>query len=363
MNKTFEDLWKLYPDNALRGRTWHWWWWLFFFENPDQPDYPRQLMILWGTRNCKNVRTNDFYWKPKIIPEVRDGHARFEAMVASWYYDGEKMHEPFILESGPTESTWDGEHGSILMQNEHGTYSFEGKDADFRLKAENPTLSVDLRMTRWTDEMAKLIPTGNTYLFNIGYSMLKYRGLKVAGTVPVGSSQVSVEGRAYFQKVRISSITPSWYWAIMQSDKGAYMQYFVPHIGSTLLRQRYSHNSSLGWGEKKVSRTMSFYDPLEKKEHKLKVVYVKTRYENDQPIFNVEARSPTAKLTAEMATYGGRCCWNIAQPVMRLFWWGVFYNEYPARLLKFRFTEGDRVVDRDDLGRWFCNCEHTWGTV
>lgn len=106
MQKEFDDLWKLYPENSLRGRTWHWWWWLFFFENPDRPDYPRQLMILWGTRNCKKVRINDFLWEPKMVSEVSGNRASFESVVASWYCDGEKTHEPFILEKGATETKW-----------------------------------------------------------------------------------------------------------------------------------------------------------------------------------------------------------------------------------------------------------------
>jgi hypothetical protein len=362
MHNKFEDIWKIFPENALKGRIWHWWWWLYFFENPDRPDYPRQLMILWGTRNCRKVRINDLLWKPKITPEVHDGRARFEAMVASWYYDGKKMHDPFILEKGPTKATWDKEHGSIAMRNEHGTYSFEGRDADFRLKAENPKLSIDLRMKRWTDEMSKLVSTGKVFFRNMGYSMLKYRGLKASGKVRVGSSEITVEGRAYFQKVRLSSITPAWYWAVLQSDKGAYMQYFVPHVGITLLRQRYSHESSLDWGEKTISRTLNFYDPEEEVEHTMKIMHVKKRYDNDLPIFTIEARSPTAKLTAEMSAYA-RCCWNITQPVIRPLWLGIFYNEYPARLLKLKFTNGRRVVDKDDLGLWFCNCEHSWGTM
>jgi hypothetical protein len=65
---------------------------------------------------------------------------------------------------------------------------------------------------------------------------------------------------------------------------------------------------------------------------------------------------------AEIATYG-RCCWNITQPFIWPFWLGIFYNEYPARMLNFRFRNGSRKLDMNDLGRCFCNCEHSWGTV
>jgi len=50
MHKVFNDIWKIYPKNMLKNRTWHWWW-IQFFENPDNPEFLRQLMLLWGTRN------------------------------------------------------------------------------------------------------------------------------------------------------------------------------------------------------------------------------------------------------------------------------------------------------------------------
>jgi hypothetical protein len=250
------------------------------------------------------------------------------------------------------------------MSNEDGVYSFEGKDADLSLKAENPKVLIDIRMNRWTDEMAKLVPSSKTFFYNMGYTMLKYRALKASGKICIGSSEEDVKGRAYFQKVRISSITPAWYWGVLQSDNGAYMQYFYPHVGIPLLRQKYSHESSLEWGEKAVSRSLNFYDPGERKEHIMKIMRIDKRYENDLPVFTVEARSPDAEVTAEMATYG-RCCWNIAQPVIWPLWLGIFYNEYPARLLNLKFMDKKRgrTLDKDDFGRWFCNCEHSWGTV
>ena len=364
MQKEFEDLWKIFPDNSLKGRTWHWWWWLFFFENPERPEYPRQLMILWGTRNCKKVRINDFLWLPAMIPKVQENHAEFESVVASWYCDGEKTHEPFILEKGATETDWGDGHGSIKMESERGSYTFHGKDADFTLKAENPNVGVDLRMVKWNDEMAKLIPTGRVFLgnLNMGYTMLKYRALLTHGKIRQGDETIDVKGRAYFQKVRISSITPSWYWATIQWDSGAYMQYFLLHAGIPMLRQQYSHNINFDWGEKFIGKTLNFYDPNEKKEHQLKDVQVSKRYENDLPIFKVTAKDGDIKLMAEMATYG-RCCWNITQPLIWPFWLGVFYNEYPARLIDFKYRNGSKKYGMEDMGKCYCNCEHTWGAV
>jgi len=364
VQKKFSDIWKIYPENALRGRTWHWWWWLFFFDNPDDLEYPKQLMILWGTRNCKKVKINEFLWEPKVPPEVEEGRAKFESVVASWYYDGKKMYEPFILCNGETETEWSEDQGSIKMENAEGRYMFYGRDADIRLKAENPDIAIDLRITKWLNELSTLVPSGKVFLgsLNMGYTMLKYRALSASGRIRRCGEVVDVKGRAYFQKVRISSITPSWYWATLQWDTGAYMQYTIYTVGVPMLRQGYAHRSGMNWGEKAVSKSINFYDPYEKKEYKIKNLQITKRYENDLPIFSISGKENGIEVSADLASYS-RCCWNIRQPMVWPFWLGIFYNEYPARVLRFRFKNGSREYLKDDLGNCFCNCEHTWGAI
>jgi len=362
MHKVFSDIWKIYPENMFRNRTWHWWWWVHFFENPDNPEFPKQLMILWGTRNCRKVRVDDFYWEPRIPMRANENHATFESMVASWYYDGNKMHDPFILDKGKTETEWEDRSGRIKMENDQADYSFGGTLADFWLKVNSRNVEIELSMPRWNDVMAELVPTEKTFIGNMGYSMLKYRGLLSSGKIRVGETETLVRGRSYFQKVRISSITPSWYWATVQWDNGAYLHYFLPHIGPPMLRRSISHKSLMDWGEKIVSKTLNFYDAEEGREHSMKEIIITKRYENDLPIFKVSAFSDEAELNIEMATYA-RCCWHIWQPLIGPIWHGIFYNEYPARVIDFEFRTGARRVGKDDFGKSYCNCEHTWGTV
>ena len=362
MHKVFSDIWKTYPENMLKNRTWHWWWWIHFLENPDNPEFPRQLMLLWGTRNCRKVRVNDFWWEPRTPMEINENRATFESMVASWYYDGNKMHDPLILDHGETESKGDDHSGRIRMESDQGTYSFGGSPADFELDVSSEKVGIELSMQRWKDTMAELVPTGRNFIGDMGYSMLKYRGLLSSGKIRVDGIETRVKGRSYFQKVRISSMTPCWYWATVQWDNGAYLQYFLPHIGIPMLRRSISHESAMDWGEKMVSKTLNFYDPEEEKEYFMEDIRITKRYENDLPIFSVNAFSDEAELSIEMATYA-RCCWDISQPLIGPIWHGIFYNEYPARVTDFEFKSGTRRVSNEDLGKSYCNCEHTWGTV
>jgi len=362
MHQVFSDIWKAYPENMLANRTWHWWWWIHFFENPDRPEFPRQLMVLWVTRNCEKLHVNDSYhWQPKIPMELNENHAAFDSIVASWYYDGNKMHEPLILDHGRTETWWEDCAGRISMESDRGTYSFAGSSGDFKLNMSNEEVGIELSNQPWKDSLTKLLPTGKQFIGNIGYSMLKYRALLSSGKIRIRETETPLKGRCYFQKVRMA-ITPCWYWAIVQWDNGAYLQYFLPHLGIPMLRHATSHDSSMDWGEMMISKTLRFYDPEEEKEYLMKQVRITKRYEQDLPIFRVEAFSDEGELTIEVAAYA-RCCWKLSQPLIGPLWHGIFYNEYPARVTDFEFKSNTRTIKNDDFGKSYCNCEHTWGSV
>ena len=305
---------------------------------------------------------NDFYWEPKIPMETDGTHATFESMVASWYYDGRKMHDPLFIDIGKTETKRSDDSGLLSLEGREGVYSYGGSSADFWLNVGTKNVGIELSMGRLSDVMAELMPTGKNFIGNMGYSMLKYRALSSSGKIRVGQTEVPVKGRSYFQKVRIASITPCWYWGTVQWDNGGYLQYFLPHMGLPMLRRSLSHESTLDWGEKMISKTLNFYDPVEGKEYLMKDIKITKRYENDLPIFTVNASSPEAELSIEMETYA-RCCWNIAQPLLGPLWHGIFYNEYPARVRNFEFKNGSRKTNNDDFGKSYCNCEHTWGSV
>jgi len=319
-------------------------------------------MVLWVTRNCEKLRVNDSYiWRPATPMETHENHAAFDSIVASWYYDGNRMREAFILDHGITETWWQDNRGGIRTKTEKGVYSFSGSPADFQLSLNNENVELELTIRRWNDAMAKLLPTAKTFSGNMGYSMLKYRALVSSGKVRIGEAETSLNGRCYFQKVRMS-ITPCWYWATVQWDNGSYLQYFLPHFGIPMLRRSTSHDSVMDWGEKMVSKTLRFYNADEDREYVMKDIKFSKRYDNGLPIFNVKASSDEAELSIETTTYA-RCCWKISQPLFGPIWHGIFYNEYPARVTRFKFKSGICTIGNDDFGKSYCNCEHTWGTV
>lgn len=81
-------------DDPMPKGAWWWWFWLFFIDNPKNPKKPRQLMILWSTKNEKTINCNNL--------EVKFSHtgdrSRLDGIVAAWYFDGKKMHHNYLLE-------------------------------------------------------------------------------------------------------------------------------------------------------------------------------------------------------------------------------------------------------------------------
>ena len=52
--KIQNELFDVSHTKPRRG-TWWWWFFLFIFNNPKNPEKPRQLMILWSTKKDKEI--------------------------------------------------------------------------------------------------------------------------------------------------------------------------------------------------------------------------------------------------------------------------------------------------------------------
>ncbi len=84
------------------------------------------------------------------------------------------------------------------MESDEGVYSFGGSPADFWLDVNTEKVGIELSMERWKDMMAELVPTGRNFIGNMGYSMLKYRGLSSSGKIRVGEIRDSSKGQVIF---------------------------------------------------------------------------------------------------------------------------------------------------------------------
>jgi len=346
-------------DHVVRNRTWWWWWLLFFFRNPRDPERWRQLVLLWGTRNCRRLVVNGHEWRNDRTFARRPDGLDVDGMAAAWYYDGERMHDPLFLDDGHIALR----RGSLALARGDNAYSFDVSSEPHRVLARNGGTAIDLEMETWYPHLDGLVPTGKQYLWNLGYRMFKVRGRRAHGTITVAGRKDDVEGTVYFQNVRINSPTSPWYWSAWHSENGSYIDYFMPHIGPPAMRRTERHASRLDWGERILSKGLIFVDGRDGKTRRVKNLRMRKTYQNDLPTFTLTGEDANAYVRMVMETYA-RAYWKIEQPWLRVLTSRLYYNEYPAILREFEFREGTRRTTLADLGAWTAgNCEHAWGMV
>ena len=89
------------PSSWKVPGAWFWWFWLFFIhdEETEKTGKCRQLMILWSVKKDKRISCNslDIDIREQLKDEG-DSRWKLNGAVASWYFDGNAMHDDFVLE-------------------------------------------------------------------------------------------------------------------------------------------------------------------------------------------------------------------------------------------------------------------------
>ena len=358
-----QAMWSIDEDRVCKNRTWWWWWWLLFLDDPNNPQQPRQFCCFWVTRNCSSAQIHDTHWQRAYPVHQREDGVDFHGMACAWYYNGQKMFDPLLLE--PVEMSIDrkGDWGSLRVNERN--IGFSGTPTDYQLKVSENSFDLDVRMTPWTDALSNITPTGRDYRGNLGYRMYKIRGTRVNGTLTHLGEAEKVTGTAYFQRVRISSPTTPWFWGIFQSERGDFIDYFMPYLSPELLRRRPSERSFLGRPRRPLSATIGFLDGSTGKHYDFTMKMRKEWDPKGHPSFHLtgQGRLETeGRIAIDIETYQ-RATWRIQQPWLGLSSTVLHYNEYPAQLVDFRMETPDGVVERKEMGRVVGNVEHAWGVV
>ena len=356
-------MWSIDEDRVCRNRTWWWWWWLLFLDDPENPDRPRQFCCFWVTRNCSRARIQDTSWRRAYPVRQREDGVDFHGMVCAWYYDGQTMHDPLLLEPGHMSIHRKGDWGSLAVKDRE--IGFSGTPVDYRLRVSRSDFDVDVHLTPWTDALSTITPTGRDYRGNLGYRMFKIRGARVNGTLTHHDHSDAVTGTAYFQRVRISSPTTPWFWGIFQSERGDFIDYFMPYLSPELLRRRPGERSLLGRPRRPLSATIGFLDGSSGNHYDFTMKMRKGWDTNGHPSFHLDGKGrleTEGSIEIDIQTYQ-RATWRIQQPWLGLSSTVLHYNEYPARLMDFRMETPDGVIERKELGRTWGNVEHAWGVV
>lgn len=369
-----ELMWDLNTDEKIKNLTWWWWWWIFFIKNPKDPSRPRQLMILWSTKNCDHIYVNDYSWErnqdivktgePGKGPDgrYRKRKMTFDGMTGIWYFDGERMHEPFALERSDFTVEWRGPKGYVRPHLDN-VYLFSGDPDGYRVVIKKgDEHEFDLRMRPWNDFMSNHRLKVGHYVGKMGYNIYKIYGSLLKGHIRSGEVNEDVEGTAYFQKVMVNAPATPWFWGVFHTENGSYIDYFNPHFGFPIWRKTADAESFWDKGGISLSRQFQFYDAEKNKRYEFRKGQVTVRKEvvDGLPTFWVEGTDGETRLSIKVRAYS-RAYWRFQQKYLGFFKSVLYYNEYPSEMLEFRLEDGDRVVTLEDLGYIVGNIEHSWG--
>ncbi len=368
-----ELMWDLNTKDKIPGLTWWWWWWIFFIRNPKNPERPRQLMILWSTKNCEKILVDDFLWKKEreITKETTAEGGQvmdFNGMIAAWYYDGDEMHDPFLLEECDFKVERNTDHSGAVLPSLEKDYRFYGKDNNWVVNLKGGPVDFHFKMGPRNKFLSSPRFSSKTYVKHYGYEILKLYGTTLEGEITSPKESEKIDGYAYFQKVTVKAPSPPWYWLTLQTERGDHIEFFNPHVGLDFFRKTEAPRSKLDGCEIPLSKNLQFYDATRDFLFRYRKLKVRKEFdENDLPTFHVHGWGPNGDFKLSLKAYS-RAVWRFEQ---KTHWWFnsiLFYNEYPVALekfdLKWRFEDGEEYhLKREDLGFAVGNCEHAWGKL
>ena len=323
-------------NEPMHKGAWWWWFWLFFFDNPKNPGKPRQLMILWSIKNVKEVDCNYLKIKLDCSRDIRD----FEgAVVAAWYFDGEKMHHNFLLEQcGIHVSDKELSSGSIMPT------SFSINKTKNTIKIGDDFEFIAEAGTETGHKHHFTLPSyhSHTYVGSKGYSIMKLNHLNLSGKV----KNKPIHGSAYFQRVFVNAPSIPWYWGIFHFENGGILSYFNPHL--------------LG---KSLKKDISFFDG--KKMHEFIDINIKRSGEDTASLsFTVSGENEHEKINFTVKSYS-HSSWTFKRKALGIIPNKLVYNEYPAVISDLKLTNkktGKKII-LEDLGKSVGNAEYTTGLL
>ncbi len=346
-------IWKLDIGDGTSRFGWDWWWWIFFIPGK-VPEKTKQLMVLWSTKECKEIFVNDYLWRRRGVQRGKE-MSKFGGIVAAWYFDGDRMIMPMVLEDSNLHLS-DG-----MIANEKGSIFFKGgKRSSVAISDGGRRFLFNIR--EWTDFMSEGRRKANRYLDRFGYDVFKIYGAKFEGKITEGNKTKRVSGTAHFQKVKVNIPSMPWYWGIFHSSNGSYIEYFVPYIGIPCLRRTDKEESIFNMGGISIRGNLKFFYEPTKEYFNFSNVSVRKTVENGLPLFAIVAKEKNTTLCMKLRTYS-RALWDFKQPLLAGFSTKLFYNEYPTVMEEFELRDGKKTITKEDLGSVVGNTEHTWGLL
>lgn len=356
------------PKKPLAKGAWLWWFWLFFIhdENTEKTGKCRQIMILWSVKNDKDIKCNSLpiTGAKNIVPKG-DGFI-LDGAAAAWYFDGEKMHDDFLLERSQMPLDPDG--CSLAAPGKTPSSFFLDKNGGFTTKIKSGSITFELVATQ-DDSHSAIGPTqgGSKFIGSLEIEGTRIERLALSGTETTsgqgksaGKKTSQIRGTAYFQKILLAAPPPQWYWGLYHFADGSFATYMQVYSGRNFFAGNLYGNPQL----KKPAVSL--------KEDIL--VYHKPSgrvFEGNRLTVKPESLGGGLwrhKLNGWGKGFkiGGTCeayshsCWSFVKNIGALPIKSTFkYNEYPAVMnnLEIETERGEKITLKNGWG----NMENSWG--
>ncbi|MEK6954489.1 MAG: hypothetical protein AABX01_05750 [Candidatus Micrarchaeota archaeon] len=341
---------RIWEMEGGKPKTWWWWFWLFYIDNPKDPKKPRQLMILWSVKREKHILCNDVLLDMDGDVVNEGGKISFKGATASWFFDGNSMHEDFLV--APSNITING-NGKRNLDAEKSKFAQKGKE--FRVFIDGRQAQVDFkcRMLPNTPPIHK----DHNFLGTLGYDILKINRLSLTGTIKQKGKIEKISGTAYFQKVFVTGPVIPWQWGLVHFENGSILSYNIGRIGESFFAER---NSPL---DLKLRRKLEFYDSKTRKHYLFGDVRIH-RTKGDLPAFILEAKNNAAggqNLKITLQSYS-RALWRL-QKSRRHALNTLYYHEFCVNADDFSFTTGGKTISLGEVGEGVGNCEDSKGML
>jgi len=361
-HKPYENMWVLKTDDMIQNLTWWWWWWIFFIKDPEHPGRTKQLMILWSTKYTDDIKVMDKHWSSKKLPTWEDGVLKFNGMVAAWWYDGKEMFDPLVLEHADFEVTHDGDKGELKPIKEGTDYRFFGGPDKYTVNIKDEKNDFHFEMTPWNDYLQKHRFNENQYTKKYSYNIMKIYGQKLSGTI----DGKPIEGSAYHQRVTVNAPAPPWYWGLVHCQDGSYIDYFNPYIGPQMFRTTDKPISRWDFLDIRMNKSIHFYHKPTDTEFRWRTKHTTIRHKvvDGLPVFDITGKDKDKELFLRLKAYS-RAYWRFEQKRKMGMKSILYYNEFPAEVIDFKFRklDGSLKVTKKDLGFTASNFEHAWGKL
>ncbi|MFH1095494.1 MAG: hypothetical protein V1728_04720 [Candidatus Micrarchaeota archaeon] len=420
-------IWRMPPAEDMRPGAWLWWFWLFFIHDDEtiKTGKCRQLMILWSIKQDPKIKCNgldiriDEPFRSISDANVKNTKHILEGATAAWYFDGERMDDDFILQTGkmaldpparlldapgkkPTSFRQDGEDFITTISTPEISFEFRARQAD-----KHPCIGPTHSKTVFPANLALVEGTRLERMDLSGFEFVGQRersqektgeGSTKAGnarktdgpqksgdcTKTDGPQKASVLrkrkifGTAYFQKILMAAPPPQWYWGLYHFKDGSMATYMQTYVGAAMLKDNLNLSGlPLGGPAFTPTRDILIYHAPSKKVfegHALEVKAEKIEKMNSASdnigspggkhraslyIHHLGGGGPGFKFSGRAVAYS-HACWSFEKNIGALPVCSTFkYNEYPAVLEELVITPDKGPAIRLKMG--WGNMENAWG--